>query len=361
MIGLRIEGLNKKYGDNPALSNVTFAVEDGELFFLLGPSGCGKTTLLRIIAGFCTPDSGNVIFHGDDLLSKPPEKRNVGMVFQNYSLWPHMTVFDNVGYGLKIRKAEKQTIQNKVTNALVMVDMEGYDDRLPGSLSGGEQQRIALARALVYEPEILLLDEPLSNLDAKLRREMRSEIRNIHEELGITMIYVTHDQEEAVTLADRIALFRKSSIEQIDTPENLYAFPSSIYSAEFFGVSNCIECHVGEVLPDAIVASFGDYSLIVAVDKEKRIHYPVGTPLRLVIRPENIRIIPEKGTENTITGRIVEEEYQGGITTFTVKAGENLLKVMGFFNTGGNEPLKKDDIVILAVNRRRIHVLGGRP
>jgi ABC-type Fe3+/spermidine/putrescine transport system ATPase subunit len=188
---------------------------------------------------------------------------------------------------------------------------------------------------------------------------MRSEIKRIHEELGITMIYVTHDQEEAVTLADRIALFRKTSIEQIDTPENLYTFPSSIYAADFFGISNSIECHVSEVLPDAIVASFGDNSLIVAVEKEKRIHYPVGTPLVLVIRPEHIRIVPEKNIENTITGVIVDDESQGGLTTFTVKAGKTLFKVMGIFDSP--EPLKKDDIVILAVNRKRIHMLGGKP
>ena len=187
MIGLEIKNVSKSFGDVAALEDVTLSVEDSELFFLLGPSGCGKTTLLRIIAGFYTPDSGSVVFHGDDLLSKPPEKRNIGMVFQNYSLWPHMSVFDNVAYGLKMRKKDQAEIDRKVASALEMVEMGDFADRKPAALSGGEQQRIALARALVYEPEIVLLDEPLSNLDAKLRKEMRREIRSLHDTLGITI------------------------------------------------------------------------------------------------------------------------------------------------------------------------------
>lgn len=359
MIGLSIDHIHKSFGSTAALKDVSFSAEDGELFFLLGPSGCGKTTLLNIIAGFCSPDTGEVTFHGEDLRRKPPEKRNIGMVFQNYSLWPHMNVFDNVAYGLRIRGKKGQYIRSKVEESLSIVDMEGYGERAPASLSGGEQQRIALARALVYEPEILLLDEPLSNLDAKLRRDMRREIRRIHEKLGITMIYVTHDQDEASSMADRIALFKKNSIEQIDTPENLYRYPVSSYAADFFGNSNSIQGSVAESLENGCRVSAGDMNFIVAVEKGKRVEYPVGTPVGLIIRPEHISLHPGEEDENVFSGTVINREFHVGTSLYSVQAGSHTFIVLDMFDPAGSTVYSPGKEISFSVGRDRIHLIGG--
>ncbi len=359
MIGLEIKNVSKNFGDVPALEDVTLSVEDSELFFLLGPSGCGKTTLLRIIAGFYTPDSGAVLFHGEDLLNKPPEKRNIGMVFQNYSLWPHMTVAENVAYGLKMRKKDQNEIDRRVAAALEMVSMEVFASRKPAALSGGEQQRIALARALVYEPEIVLLDEPLSNLDAKLRRDMRNEIRRLHETLGITMVYVTHDQEEAASMADRIALFRKGSPVQIDTPERLYAFPSTQYAAEFFGNVNCIKGTVSEVMEHAVTISGGGIELTAAVPAERRINFPVGASVVMVIRPEQVEVNPDEAEENIFEGEVLQREFLGNLEKYSVRSGETAVTLTSMNDPDG-KPFEKGDRLRLHVHRNRIHLLGGR-
>jgi len=358
MIGLHAEHINKSFGDVCALKDVSFSAEDGELFFLLGPSGCGKTTLLNIIAGFCTPDTGDITFHGEDLLKKPPHKRNTGMVFQNYSLWPHMSVSENVGYGLKIRGKKGQSARKSVQEALAMVDMEGYGDRRPGSLSGGEQQRVALARALVYEPEIVLLDEPLSNLDAKLRKEMRREIRRIHEKLGITMLYVTHDQEEASSLADRIALFKKSSIVQIDTPENLYRFPATAYAADFFGSSNCLKGTVSELLENTLTVAAGDITFSVALEKDDRVNFPVGTQVGVIIRPEHISLHSSDSSENVFSGTVISSEFQVGMWACTVQAGDQEISIRGLFDPEDTKRFAPGREISFAVKKECIHMIG---
>ncbi|MBM3859771.1 MAG: ABC transporter ATP-binding protein [Verrucomicrobia bacterium] len=243
-----LRNLTKRFDSTLVVNGVSLDVADGELFFLLGPSGCGKTTLLRLLAGFYQPDAGEIRFGPRPMNGVPPNRRNTGMVFQNYALWPHLNVFENVAYGLDVRKVTGAERSRRVEEALAIVQMNDYAKRSPAQLSGGQQQRIALARALVIRPDVLLLDEPLSNLDAKLRLEMREEIRRIHRETKLTTIYVTHDQQEALALADRIALMRDGGIEQVGTPLELYRSPRSAFVSEFLGAAHFIEGNVVAVL-----------------------------------------------------------------------------------------------------------------
>ena len=237
---ITVQGLTKRFGPLEVVSRVGFSIEEGEMFTLLGPSGCGKTTLLRLIAGFYAPDEGEVLFDGRVVTNLPPHERGIGMVFQNYALWPHMTVFQNVAYGLKLRKVPQTEIAERISAVLGKVKLGGLEDRYPGQISGGQQQRVALARALVLNPRILLLDEPLSNLDAKIRIQVRAEIRKLQKELGITTVYVTHDQEEALTLSDRIAVFNQGKVFQIGPPKTLYERPENRFVADFIGINNLI-------------------------------------------------------------------------------------------------------------------------
>jgi iron(III) transport system ATP-binding protein len=237
---LIFDAIHKTFGDTIAVDNLSLAINDGELFFLIGPSGCGKTTSLRMVAGFETPDSGSIRFNERDLTALPPHQRNTGMVFQNYALWPHLTVRGNVEYGLKVRKLSAAEREKKVREALEMVRLNNLENRYPNQLSGGQQQRVALARALVIRPDVLLLDEPLSNLDAQLRLEMRHEIRRLHQATGITTLYVTHDQEEALSVASRIAILKDGVLQQVGTPREIYRQPTSRFVAEFIGETNFI-------------------------------------------------------------------------------------------------------------------------
>ncbi|HXG50363.1 MAG TPA: ABC transporter ATP-binding protein [candidate division Zixibacteria bacterium] len=239
-VGLRFEAVTKVLGQVKAVDHLSLEIRPGELFFLLGPSGCGKTTALRLIAGFYTPDEGRILFNGHDQSRVPPHKRNTGMVFQNYALWPHMDVQSNVAYGLRMRRLPEHEQKQRVARALEIVQMQDYATRSPNQLSGGQQQRVALARALVVEPDVVLLDEPLSNLDAKLRVEMRAQIKEIHRKIGRTMIYVTHDQAEALSMADRIAVLRQGRVVQVGTPRELYRRPRSAFVAGFIGGSNLL-------------------------------------------------------------------------------------------------------------------------
>lgn len=238
---ISLENLSKTFDSHLAIDHVSLDIRSGEMFFLLGSSGCGKTTLLKMLAGFHTPDTGKILFGEKDITSTPPHKRNSSLVFQNYALWPHMTIFQNVAYGLKIRKLKPSLIKEKVLTSLKQVHLDHLADRKPNALSGGQQQRVALARAIITEPDILLFDEPLSNLDAKLRIEMRSEIKRLHQLHPITTLYVTHDQEEALSMADRVAIMNNGKIEQIDTPQQIYNFPKTPFVANFLGKMNIFE------------------------------------------------------------------------------------------------------------------------
>jgi iron(III) transport system ATP-binding protein len=288
MVSVKFDSVTKILGQTKAVDNLTLDIGGGDLFFLLGPSGCGKTTALRTVAGFYTPDDGRILFNGQDQSRVPPHKRNTGMVFQNYALWPHMDVQSNVAYGLKMRRVSEADKKKRVRQALEIVHMEAYAERMPNQLSGGQQQRIALARALVIEPDVVLLDEPLSNLDAKLRVEMRTHIKDIHREIGRTMIYVTHDQAEALSMADRIAVMRRGRLVQAGTPHELYTRPESAFVAEFIGGTNLLRGtleEVGELL--TVKTQAGIVRGKTGVNGMAR-----GEPVFCSVRPESLRLRP---------------------------------------------------------------------
>ncbi len=286
---LSLENLTKTYRDTRAVDAVSLDIEPGELFFLLGPSGCGKTTLLRMIAGFCEPDSGAITLGGRAIVRLPPHQRDTGMVFQSYALWPHMTVAQNVGFGLEMRRLAKADIATRVAEALEMVRMRDRAEARPNELSGGQQQRVALARALVIHPQCLLLDEPLSNLDAKLRMEMRVEIRRICKTAGLTAVYVTHDQKEALSIADRLAVMRDGRICQIGTPEAVYRHPASAFVAGFIGETNFIDATVRHRTEEGVA-----FDTVLGVLHATPAGASVsGASAVLSIRPECVRVHAE--------------------------------------------------------------------
>jgi len=309
-VRVTVTHLTKRFGDTTALRSVSLAIESQELFFLLGPSGCGKTTLLRTLAGFYQPEGGEIHFGGRAMNGVPPHERNTGMVFQNYALWPHMTVAENVAYGLEVRKIPAAERRSRIGDALATVRMTEHAGRMPNRLSGGQQQRVALARALVIQPDLLLLDEPLSNLDARLRLEMREEIRRIHAETRITTIYVTHDQKEALSLADRMAVLRDGVIEQVGGPREVYCQPASRFVADFIGESNWLP---GEVL------SAATKQLVVKTAVGELIVDALAGPFRgarvwLGFRPEAVTI--GRGEDNRFTARITHVSYLGEIEQY---------------------------------------------
>jgi len=307
MTRVRLENVTKIYGSVVAADHITFEVESGELFTLLGPSGCGKTTTLRIIAGFEVPEEGKVYFDDEDVTFLKPYLRNTAMVFQNYALWPHMTVYDNVAYGLRIKRKQlgltEEEIRKRVKWALELVKLEGLENRYPLQLSGGQQQRVALARALVVQPRVLLLDEPLSNLDAKLRIEMREEIKRLQKKLGITTIYVTHDQLEAMSISDRIAIMNKGKLLQYGPPREVYFRPNNLFVADFLGRSNIL---YGEFL-----GWDGEYAIvrIPELDMDIRgvaITKDLPRKVAIVVRPEIFRLAEQQPSpkENVMKGVI---------------------------------------------------------
>jgi spermidine/putrescine ABC transporter ATP-binding subunit len=317
---ISVRDLTKRFGRNEVVSRISFAIGEGELFTLLGPSGCGKTTLLRLIAGFYAPDEGEVRFDERRVNEMPPHERGIGMVFQNYALWPHMTVFGNVGYGLKLQKIERATVARRVEGVLEKVKLAGLGDRYPGQLSGGQQQRVALARALVLNPKILLLDEPLSNLDAKVRVQVRAEIRKLQKELGITTVYVTHDQEEALTLSDRIAVFNQGKVLQIGPPKELYERPGSRFVADFIGINNLLDGTVRSVDPARGKLSVATASGELAVSWDGR--FRPGDRCVLCIRPENAAINAPADGHNRVGGRIAFAAYLGNTLRYDVELGQ---------------------------------------
>ncbi len=321
---MRVELINirKSFGNLRAVDGICLEIEEGDFFTLLGPSGCGKTTLLRTIAGFYHPDEGEIRF-GDQVVNHiPAHRRETGMVFQNYALFPHLNVFDNIAYGLRARKVPKAEIAGRIARIIQSVQLEGLERRTPDQLSGGQQQRVALARALVISPQILLMDEPLSNLDAKLRVSMREEIRRIQKELGITTIYVTHDQEEAMAVSDHIAILNQGCVEQVGTPLDIYYRPLSRFAAEFMGSSNIIEMKVTgyDEAQSRIFAEAGGQRYSFKGRK------PSGARIILSVRPEWIRICTETGRteENLISGTVLSSTFLGSMIRYLVSGpGKN--------------------------------------
>lgn len=302
-----------------AVNDVNLEIEKGELVTLLGPSGCGKTTTLRMIAGFEFPTSGEIILDGQQINSLPPHKRDMSMVFQSYAIFPHLTVFENIAYGLNVQRLPKNEINARVNQVLELVHLEGYGHRAPTQLSGGQQQRVALARALVMEPKVLLMDEPLSNLDAKLREEMRTEIRRIQKELNITSVYVTHDQIEAMTLSDRIVVMNLGVIEQIGTPVEMYRFPNSHFVANFIGRANFVPGVVQEQTDDVLVMkSFGEILRM----KNVRARFSNQADVSLIVRPEMVNI---KKSGELFKGVIRRAVFLGDVIEYDVEVGGQLI------------------------------------
>jgi iron(III) transport system ATP-binding protein len=307
--------------DVVAVREVDLAVRPGELMTLLGPSGCGKTTTLRMIAGFQEPSSGNIRIGDRDVTRVPANKRDIGFVFQSYALFPHLSVFDNVAYGLRIRRTDPGTIRTAVADVLTLTGLAGLARRYPGELSGGQQQRVALARAIVIRPRVLLFDEPLSNLDAKLRVEMRTEIQRLQRTLGITTVYVTHDQEEAMAISDRIAVMRDGRIAQLGTAEELYRRPASSFVAAFLGRANLLPVIVREAGGGTVTLDIAGETMTIA----SATIYPPGTKLNVMIRPERILI---GVSEASLTGEIVSRVYLGEKVEYVLRIGGALLHVV---------------------------------
>ena len=293
MARVKLERVTKRFGTVVAVDNVTLGIEDGELFTFLGPSGCGKTTTLRVIAGFEIPDNGRVYIDNDDVTFKKPYERDCAMVFQNYALWPHMTVFDNVAYGLKVRrkrlKLTDEEIRKRVLEVLELVGLRGLENRYPLQLSGGQQQRVALARALVVQPKVLLLDEPLSNLDAKLRLRMREEIKKLQKQLGITTIYVTHDQEEAMSISDRIAIMNRGKVLQVGKPIDVYNKPTNLFVATFIGRSSALRCKIIEKEPSGYLKVVIGNQVIRASPAPSKTLSP-GSSAVAIMKPEDVKL-----------------------------------------------------------------------
>lgn len=327
-------------GNKYILKDLNLTIEKGELVSLLGPSGCGKTTTLRIIAGLINPNSGSFIVDGDDLTKVPVHKRNFGMVFQSYALFPHMTVFDNVAFGLKNRKMDKNTIKEKVGRILEVTDLSQFAGRFPKQMSGGQRQRVALARALVVEPKLLLLDEPLSNLDAKLRISMRTEIKRIQQKLGITTVFVTHDQEECFSISDKVAVMNNGDIEQYDTPENIYKYPSTEFVARFIGFDNFFN------VEKTGVHNYKDiYGHEFVIDYEDSRNQAVAT-----IRPDDIQIVPEDSSMNTIKGIVDVRTFLGDSYQYEIKTELGKINV----NHKSEKPYQQGDAVYLLMPSNKI-------
>jgi thiamine transport system ATP-binding protein len=328
-----VKDVTKRFGTTIALENVSLEVGDGELVALVGPSGCGKTTLLRLIAGFEAPDAGDILFNGRSVLGVPPERRGIGLVFQNYALFPHMTVFQNVAYGLKFQtssglytlppSAARRTVQAKPGELLELVGLSGLEDRMPSELSAGQQQRVALARALAPNPQVLLLDEPLSALDAKLRERLRLEIKKIQRTLKITTIYVTHDQEEALAVADRVAVMSVAHLEQIGTPREVYNTPATEFVARFIGRGN--------ILPGELVGADAKHVLV---------------------RPERIRL--NQSADYTLSGKIIAMEFVGDTLWLHVDVSGTALIVRAY---SLDQALHEGDVVQLGIDRSDLYIL----
>lgn len=308
-----IKNISKNFEGNNVLKNINLEIKKNEFLTLLGPSGCGKTTTLRIIAGFETADTGEVIFENTNISDIPPHKRQINTVFQKYALFPHMNVFDNIAFGLKIKKLPKDIIKEKVEYMLKLVALEGFEKRQISSLSGGQQQRVAIARALVNEPKVLLLDEPLGALDLKLRKEMQTELKHMQQKLGITFIYVTHDQEEALSMSDTVVVMDKGEIQQMGAPEDIYNEPINSFVAKFIGESNILN---GVMIKDYLVNFCGRN--FECVDKG----FNINEEIEVVIRPEDIKIVSED--KGMLTGKVTDITFKGVHYEIIVQENENI-------------------------------------
>ena len=335
---VEFKNITKYFDDEKVLDNINLQVHDGEFLTFLGPSGCGKTTLLRILAGFETPSSGSVLIAGHDVTKMPPHKRTVNTVFQNYALFPHMDVYDNVAFGLRMKKTPEKKVEEEVIRALKTVKMENYHDRRPSELSGGQQQRIAIARAFVNQPKVLLLDEPLSALDYKLRREMQIELKDLHRKLGITFIFVTHDQEEAFSMSDRVVVMNNGVIEQVGTPSEIYEEPNNMFVANFVGKINELEGQIIDVGEDTFDACVD--GLVVRLNKKRKRDTSFIVKqgkAKILLRPEDLRIERVSSSagipDGCLSGVIVDTVYKGMTIDVLIKLNNGkIVMATEFFN-----------------------------
>ena len=349
-VDVRLERVTKLFGDVAAVDDLSLDIQEGEFFSMLGPSGCGKTTTLRMIGGFEDPTYGTVYLGGRDVTDLPPYKRDVNTVFQSYALFPHLNVRENVAFGLRRKKVDKAEIGTRVTEIMDLVDLEGFEERKPPQMSGGQQQRVALARALVNHPKVLLLDEPLGALDLKLRKQMQLELKRIQQEVGITFIYVTHDQEEAMTMSNRLAVMRQGKIEQLGEPEDVYENPSTEFVAAFLGASNLLEGEVKESANgDATVLLSAGTSVIVPLE---RIPSDAGSRVKVGVRPEKITIAREDrfvpGDVNSITGVLRMSTYIGVSHQYKVEGPGGTMLTVYIQNLGAEEAPRPGERVVLS-------------
>jgi iron(III) transport system ATP-binding protein len=358
MSSVTLDHVHKRFGNAKGVEDVHIHIESGEFFTFLGPSGCGKTTTLRMIAGFYYPSEGHIRFGSQEVTAVPPHKRNTGMVFQNYALFPHMTVFENIAFGLQVRKMSKADTKERVERMMKLVRLEGYGERRIDQLSGGQQQRVALARALVIEPQILLLDEPLSNLDAKLREETRFEIKRLQLELGITTIYVTHDQAEAMSMSDRIMVMQGGEVQQIGTPHEIYHHPVNRFVASFIGETNLWEGTVLGIDGDEVRVRTASGQILCGLKQNAspKSRLAAGETVTMSIRPESVQESLAAEGPNVVTGSVVLAEFTGACVNYTTSVGSEQLRSMSI-NLG--RPIKqRGDTIGLHIPKESIYFAG---
>lgn len=349
---VKLDKVSKKYNDKYIIKDLSLDVYEGEFLTLLGASGCGKTTILRMISGLEAVTSGRVYIDGIDVTDIDPTKRKVNTIFQNFALFPHMTVWDNINFGLKMKKIDKKEAVKRIKQAIKLVKLEGFEDRYPPQLSGGQQQRVAIARGIVMNHKVLLLDESLCSLDLKLKRQMQIELKKLQKKLGMTFIYVTHDQDEALTMSDRIVIINKGIIEQIDTPRNIYRKPKTAFVADFIGESNLIKGIISEIQDDYVITKI-DNELEVKINKD---NYQINETVKLIIRPEDIKITKTK-TNNSIKGIITDEIYDGAMTKYIISITDQIQLKANFY---GIDIYDKDDEVYLTIDKENIIIIRGK-
>ena len=350
---VELRALTKRYDDFLAVDAIAATIPAGEFFSLLGPSGCGKTTTLRMIAGFVRPTEGEILLDGVDVAQVPPHKRNVHTVFQNYALFPHLDVFDNVLFGLKRKRVAKDEAQRRAQEAIELVELVGFERRKPSQLSGGQQQRVALARALVLRPAVLLLDEPLGALDAKIRKQLRIELKGLQEEVGITFVFVTHDQEEALSMSDRVAVMSNGRIEQIGTPSEVYEDPATVFVADFLGISNLMDGAVVGACDGGCTVAIGDFRLTAGCgDTTAR------GPVKVVARPERLTLLEHGATaDNVLPGMVERTVYVGSNLQVMVRLATGVQLQASITNTGATAGLAQGTPVAVQIPPGALRVL----